>query len=119
MTSSIGTMAYELYYAFVMTSGAFEFWCFIVWFLCDVSFALVAIFSAKPKHKRVSTIVTMAVGVVLGVVFFRYLCALYPDEKDEVTAYWTGWLLELPIGWGSVILLLQRGDTKGQSLEIW
>ena len=29
-------MAYELYYAFVMTSNTFEFTGFIVWFLMDI-----------------------------------------------------------------------------------
>ena len=55
----------------------------------------------------------------VGVAFLRVLAAVWPDEREQVTAYWTGILLQLPIGWTSVYLLLSRGDAKGQSLEIW
>ena len=113
------TMAYEIFYATTMTASTWEFAGFVVWFFCDVGFALVAIWSAYPPETRWRRVGVMAVGVPAAVVGFQWCCRVWPDELEEVTAYWTGWLLELPIGWGSLILLLQRGDTKGQSLEIW
>lgn len=115
----IGTMAYEIFYATIMTSTPLEYFCFTIWFLCDVAFALVAIFSAYPSRTRLRRILVMSAGVPAAVWLFRWMCAVWPDEREEVTAYWTGWALELPIGWGSLALLLWRGDTRGQSLEIW
>ncbi|KIW05050.1 uncharacterized protein PV09_04205 [Verruconis gallopava] len=114
-----GTMAYELYYAFVMPSSALEFSCFIVWFLMDATFAGVAIAYAYPTGKRTIVTLRTILGVVVGVIFFHALCMQFPDEREQVTAYWTGWLLETPIGWGELYHLISREDTKGQSLEIW
>ncbi|KAK5114057.1 hypothetical protein LTR85_010363 [Meristemomyces frigidus] len=114
-----GTMAYEIYYAFTTTSTAFEKLCFLVWFAMDATFVAVALAYAYKPHQRKPVIWRMLVGVPLGVAFLHMLCQYYPDEREQLTAYWTGTLLELPIGWGSVYMLLKRGDTKGQSLEIW
>lgn len=112
-------MAYEIYYAFVTTSTTFELACFLVWFALDLSFASVAILSAYPPERRKLVAGRMVAGVVVGIAFFHAICQIWPDEREQVTAYWTGLLLQFPIGWGSVYLLLQRGDTKGHSLEIW
>lgn len=116
---SCGTMAYEIYYAFATTSTVFEKISFLAWFLLDVSFAVVAIFAAYRPERRKLVATRILVGVLLGVLFLHALCLRFPDEREQVTAYWTGILLQLPIGWGSLYLLIQRGDTKGHSLEIW
>ncbi|KAK5682676.1 hypothetical protein LTS10_005805 [Elasticomyces elasticus] len=114
-----GTMAYEIYYAFTTTSTKFELYCFLAWFLFDACFAAVAITSAYPREQRSAVTTRMVIGVGLGVAFLHWLCQIYPDERQQLTGYWTGALLELPIGWGALYYLVQRGDTKGQSLEIW
>lgn len=111
-------MAYEIYYAFATTSTTFERLCFLVWFLLDLSFALVALFSAYRPERRKLVASRLILGVVVGVGFLHWLCQRFPDEREQVTAYWTGLLLQLPIGWGSLYLLLRDG-TKGHSLEIW
>ncbi|KAJ4291906.1 hypothetical protein N0V90_009803 [Kalmusia sp. IMI 367209] len=113
------TMAYELYYAIVMTSSKFEFASFLVWFLMDASLASIAIWKAYAREKRGRMVQQLAGGVLVGIGVLRVLGAVWPDEREQVTAYWTGLVLQVPISWGSLILLLQRGDTKGQSLEIW
>lgn len=112
-------MAYEIYYAFATTSTVFEKISFLAWFLLDVSFAAVAILSAYRPERRKLVTTRMVVGVLVGLLFFHGLCLCWPDEREQVTAYWTGLLLQLPIGWGSLYLLIQRGETKGHSLEIW
>ncbi|KAH9819405.1 hypothetical protein Tdes44962_MAKER05243 [Teratosphaeria destructans] len=114
-----GTMAYELYYAFTVTSTTFELACFLIWFVMDLTFAAIAIFAAYPPNERAPTARRMIAGVLIGLATFHGLCKMYPDEREQLTAYWTGILLQLPIGWGELILLFHRGDTKGQSLEIW
>lgn len=118
-------MAYELYYAVIMTSSGssrmarFERLGFLVWFAMDVVFVSVAICSAYPKQEWGRMVGFLVVGTVIGVGTLKWLGQVWPDEREQVTAYWTGIALQVPISWGSLILLLQRRDTKGQSLEIW
>jgi hypothetical protein len=61
----------------------------------------------------------LVVGTVLGIWFLWGYGRLWRDEREQLTAYWTGPLLELPIGWSQAYLLLKRRDTKGQYLGIW
>lgn len=114
-----GTMAYELYYAFATTSTRMERAAFLAWFVMDVSFAAVAVVWACVKGRRIRMVRGLVGGVLAGVVILRALGWCWLDEREQVTAYWTGLVLQLPIGWASLFLLLRRGDTKGQSLEIW
>lgn len=58
-------------------------------------------------------------GFLVGVLALYVLSMIFPDDRQQITAYWTGILLELPVGWVSVYLLLKHQDTKGHSLEIW
>lgn len=112
-------MAYELFYAFACTSTGFEVFSFLMWFLLDFSFATVAIMASVAPGKRRRVAIRMFFGVLAGILFLRVLVAYFPDEREQVTAYWTGLLLQFPIGWGSLYLLLKDRHTKGHSLEIW
>lgn len=47
------------------------------------------------------------------------LTKYYPDEREQVTAYWTGLALQLPIGYACLYFLWRDQDTAGHSLEIW
>lgn len=112
-------MAYELFYAFKTTSTVLELICALMWFLFDISFVLVAMLSAYPKQSR-RGVTRRLVGLFIGgLTILRYLCLLYPDEREQKTAFWTGVILQLPISLGSVGHLLQHGSTMGHSLEIW
>jgi hypothetical protein len=113
------TMAYEIYYAFICTTIRFERAVFSLWFCFDVSFVMMALMRAYKKEQRSWMVKMLVVGTALGIWFLWGCGRLWPDEREQLTAYWTGPLLELPIGWSQVYLLLKRGDTKGQSLEIW
>ncbi|KAF2264022.1 hypothetical protein CC78DRAFT_533474 [Lojkania enalia] len=112
-------MAYEIYYAFACTSTTFEVFSFLVWYFMDLAFATVAIKYAYPPSRRTSTAVKLFFGVLLGLGFLHGLCLYFPDEREQITAFWTGVYLELPIGWGALYLLLREGNTKGHSIEIW
>lgn len=118
-------MAYELYYGLVMTSSAptpmarFERWGFMVWFVMDATFAAVAIYSAYPRKVWGRMMAYLVGGVIAGVGVLRWVATVWPDEREQVTAYWTGIVLQVPISWGSLILLVKRRNTKGHSLEIW
>ena len=112
-------MAYELYYAFATTTTPFEFWSFLVWFLFDVTFVTVALISAYARHRRAVVAFWTTVGVFAGITLLNYLCKLYPDDRQQITAFWTGVVLQFPISWGSLFLLLKKWDTRGHSLEIW
>ena len=112
-------MAYELYYAIRITSTRFELFSFMMWFLCDVVFAAVAIFSAYAPEQRGPVTAKLSAGVVLGVAFLHALAKWFPDEREQLTAYWTGIILQLPISVGHLYLLLKEKHTRGQSLEMW
>merc|ERR1712113_370023 len=61
----------------------------------------------------------MVVLVAAGIGGLAWLAKVYPDEREQLTAYWTGILLQLPIGWACLYFLWRDQDTKGHSLEIW
>ncbi|KAF1960750.1 hypothetical protein CC80DRAFT_489013 [Byssothecium circinans] len=113
------TMAYEVYYALLMTSAAWERACFLVWFAFDACFVAVAVTRAYPRKQWGRMLAVLGVGFVAGLGVLRAAGVLWRDDLEMVTAYWTGVLLQLPIGWASVWLLYRRRDTRGQSLEIW
>jgi hypothetical protein len=113
------TMAYELYYAFATTPTAVELACFMIWFAMDLTFVTVAIVCTVPPKRRAIVVFRMAIGVLVGLGVFHWLCKTWPDEREQVTAYGTGIFLQFPISLGELVVLLKRGDTKGQSLEIW
>ncbi|GAQ36242.1 hypothetical protein AtubIFM56815_005584 [Aspergillus tubingensis] len=113
------TLAYELFYAVVTTTTTFELLAFLAWFLLDVGFVAVAIWRAHEKRDR-AWLVRRIVGFVLaGMGVLKGLTMLWPDEREQVTAYWTGILLQMPIGWICLATLWKEWNTKGHSLEIW
>lgn len=114
----IAPMAYEFYYAFATTSTTFERNCFLMWYLLDIIFVYIASRAAYPPSQRLGVALRTYIGAALGVAFLHGLCQIWPDERQQVTAYWTGLIIQFPCGWGSLYLLLKRG-IKGQSFEIW
>lgn len=112
-------MAYELFYAFATTSTSFEKLAFLIWFEMDVVFATIAIRHAHASHQRWPLARNMVGGCVAAILGLRLLATLYPDEREQVTAYWTGILLQFPIGWTCVFSLWKHHDTRGHSLEMW
>ncbi|PYI05500.1 hypothetical protein BO78DRAFT_398026 [Aspergillus sclerotiicarbonarius CBS 121057] len=113
------TLAYELYYAVVTTTTTFELLAFLAWFLLDLGFVAVAIWRAHDQRDRGEIVRRMVGFVVAGVGVLKGLAMLWPDEREQVTAYWTGILLQLPIGWICLWTLWKGRNTKGHSLEIW
>lgn len=113
------TMAYEIYYAFTTTSTWFEKLAFLVWFEFDLGFTAVAIQHAHSLDQRKRLYRNMICGVLAGVLFLRWLAKVYPDEREQITAYWTGIILQFPIGWLCLYSLWKNHDTSGHSLEMW
>jgi hypothetical protein len=113
------TMAYEIYYAYVCTTTTFQRACFFVWFLFDITFVTVALKHAYRPEERTKTVVKLLWQVPAWMAFLWWVGTVWPDEREQKTAFFTGLYLELPIGWGQILYLVQRQDTKGQSLEIW
>ena len=112
-------MAYELFYAFTTTSTTVERSAFLVWFSFDVIFVAVALMSAYSPERRSTAVLGLIASVILGVMFLEWLCRVFPDEREQVTAFWTGVILQFPISWDSLVLLGHRWDTRGHSLDIW
>ncbi|KAF1976266.1 hypothetical protein BU23DRAFT_578645 [Bimuria novae-zelandiae CBS 107.79] len=105
------TMAYDLYYAVV------ERWGFLVRFMIDVAFFGTAMCSAYPRRIWGKMVGSLILGVALGIGLLKWLGQVWPDEREQVTAYWMGIVLQVLISSGSLILLLQRGDTKDEGSE--
>jgi hypothetical protein len=113
------TMAYEIFYALTTTSTLFEILAFLVWFVFDLGFVAIAIQHAHSPEQRKRITPNMIFGVLAGVLFLRWLTSIYPDEREQITAYWTGILLQFPIGWVCLYSLWKHHDTSGHSLEMW
>ncbi|KAI7475392.1 hypothetical protein KC351_g10111 [Hortaea werneckii] len=94
----IAPMAYEFYYAFATTSTNFERGCFLMWYMLDIVFVWVASHCAYPPSQSKSVMLRTYIGAALGVGFFHLLCQIFPDERQQVTAYWTGLLIQFPCG---------------------
>ena len=91
----------------------------LAWFLLDVLFLYVAIaYACAPERQRKVTIRSI-LGTIAGAIFFCSLGQIFPDYGEQLTAYWAGWCLEMPVGWVSIYYLLAYSHTKGQSLELW
>ncbi|KAJ5322532.1 hypothetical protein N7452_010821 [Penicillium brevicompactum] len=113
------TMAYELYYAFATTSTQLERACFLVWSQLDFVFAAITLWHVHSPNQRKRIAGEMLVYCVAAIAGFRYLGHLYPDDREQVTAYWTGILLQLPVGWVFAYKLVKDRSLLGHSLEIW
>lgn len=112
-------MAYELFYAFTTTSTTLERLCFLAWFELDISFTILTLRRVYGPEKRKELMRNMVVLVAASIGGLAWLAKVYPDEREQFTAYWTGILLQLPIGWACLYFLWRDQDTKGHSLEIW
>lgn len=112
-------MAYELFYAFTTTTTTKERLCFLAWFELDISFTILVLRRVYGPEQRRTLARNMAILVPAGVAGLAWLAKAYPDQREQVTAYWTGILLQLPIGWACLYFLWRDQDTKGHSLEIW
>jgi hypothetical protein len=81
---------------------------------------LTALFSAYRPQERTPAAAELFIGFLAGILVLYSLFQIYPDERGiQETAYWTGILLQLPIGWAHVWLLVQKREIRGQGLEIW
>ncbi|KAL4779839.1 hypothetical protein BJX76DRAFT_66688 [Aspergillus varians] len=113
------TLAYELYYAFATTSTRTERICFLVWFELDLIFVGLALWRVYRPDERKGIVGEMAVYLALALGGLKYLAHLYPDDREQFPAYWTGILLQLPVGWVYVYRLLVDRSIAGHSFEIW
>lgn len=114
-----GNIAYELYFPFTVASSWLQRAGCLAWLLLDVRFTYTAIKYACAPEKRAATVTRTICSVVVTIMLFRILGQYFPDDGEQLTPYWIGWLLEMPVGWISVWLLYNHEHTRGQSLEIW
>ncbi|KAJ0414052.1 hypothetical protein BJY00DRAFT_321327 [Aspergillus carlsbadensis] len=112
-------LAYEVYYAFATTSTRLERVCFLIWFEFDLAFVGIALWHVHERTQWRRIVLEMGLYSTLAVAGLKYLGILYPDDREQVTAYWTGILLQLPVGWIYLYRLLADHSTRGHSLEMW
>jgi hypothetical protein len=92
---------------------------FLVWFGLDLAFITEVVLCVYAPGQRLAVTKKISTGFVASFSILWALTAIFPDDRQQLTAYWTGILLELPVGWVSVYLLIHNRDTKGHSIEIW
>ncbi|BCR82749.1 uncharacterized protein ACHE_10151A [Aspergillus chevalieri] len=114
-----GCMAYEFFYAFTTTTTQNEKLCFLAWFELDIAFTSLVLRRIYGPEQRKKILRNMVFMFTAGVAGLYGLTKLYPDEREQVTAYWTGLALQLPIGYACLYFLWRDQDTAGHSLEIW
>lgn len=112
-------MAYELFYAFTTTTTTNEKLCFLAWFELDIAFTSLVLRRVYGPEQRRKILRNMVLLFTAGVSGLYGLTKLYPDEREQVTAYWTGIGLQFPIGYACLYFLWRDQDTAGHSLEIW
>jgi hypothetical protein len=97
--SRCGSMVNELSYSFFFTTSTrLEFWCFLVWFLVDFIGTVLATVTVIPPGRRLASMGKTAVVFILCLPFFRVLIEVSPDEREQLTAQWTGILLHFSLG---------------------
>jgi hypothetical protein len=81
------TIGYEFFYTFITTSTVFKLASFMVWFLLDILFATVAILTCYTASQRTAVITQMACGFLLTIGVLKALTIVWPDKRDQITAY--------------------------------
>ena len=112
-------VAYEVYYPFVVTTSKLQTLGCLAWVFLDLRFVYVSIRYACPPEKQLGVAVRSILGTVVGAACLHTLGKYFPDEGEQVTAYWTGFLLVLPVGYICLYHLWKHPHNKGQSLELW
>lgn len=112
-------MAYEIFYAFKTTSTRIEKVAFLGWFELDLTFAIVAIRHAHSPKQRWPLVRNMLLSFCFAIGGLYYLTQNYPDDREQFTAYWTGILLQFPIGYVCLFTVWKDQSTAGHSMEIW
>lgn len=79
----------------------------------------IALYYACPERRRRIVLARIVSGVVAVMLLLHILGKIFPDDNEQITAYWTGWSLETPFAWILLWYLYTRDDTRGQSLELW
>lgn len=113
------TMAYEVFYALKTTTTNLERLCFLAWVELDFALAYVIMKRVYTPDQRRKYTRNMVGLFLLGLGGLEALTRFYPDPREQFTAYWTGILLQFPIGWACLISLWQDQSLKGHSLEMW
>lgn len=112
-------MAYELYYAFATTTTRLERICFLVAFQLDIPLIAIGLWHGYGPGQRKRIAGEMLVYFIIALAGLRYLGYLYPNDREQITAYWSGILMELPTGWVWAYGLVKHRSLRGHSLEIW
>ena len=111
-------LAWELVYAFATTSDAAQTTAFLTWFISDCVLAVTAVTSLYP-HNQLTVALKISAVFAFSVAFLLWLTGQFPDDYHQITAYWTGIAIELPIGWLLLYDILHRQNLRGHSLRIW
>ena len=108
----------SLIFAFAVPSSTLETVAFLSWFLIDATFVTSAVCVACRGRRGIVASRISSIFVV-GLLCLWWLCVQFPDDQQQVTAYWSGIILQFPVGWGLLYYLCKSDDLKNHSLMIW
>jgi hypothetical protein len=112
------TLAYEVFFAFAVPSTWPGTIAFLTWFWLDTAFVS-SVLHVTCRGRRKVVAGTIASIFIAGLLGLWMLCALFPDERQQIVAYWTGIMLQLPVGWGFLYNLWKSPTLEGHSMSIW
>lgn len=98
-----------------MPSTMFERVGFLGWFAVDVGFVVIAMIHDGGSHRWSFNRIVLVNSLSLALLCA--MCDIWTDK--DATAYFTGFLIQLGISWGSVYDIYHNATIRGHSLEIW
>ena len=114
-----GNIAWELFYGLVTPKTLIEVVTFPVWVLLDLGFTTTYILYSTPIRERRACLASIVVYILFFLSLLLTLTIFYPDDGQQLTAYWTGILLELPIGWFELYALFGKQEDSGLAIATW
>lgn len=98
MSGSSGNIAWELFYGLVVPTSLWQHVGFLVWFALDIIFVAVIVrygsFRGRRRDRAKGVIV---LALVLLLALYK-VSRWYSDDGQQMTAYWSGILLQMPCG---------------------
>lgn len=89
------------------------------WFALDLVFTSTLATYGTYRGRRRDRAYFISTMVMVFLLALKILTITYPDDGQQMTAYWTGILLQLPLGWVHVMLLYQTRQVGLLNIEIW
>ena len=114
-----GNIAWELFYGIFTPKLFIERITFPAWVILDLGFITSYILYSTPAREQRARVASIVLYTTLFLLLLRGLTVYYPDDGQQLTAFWTGILLELPVGWFELYALFGKQADSGVAIVTW